>query len=153
MTVQVSTKFKERILGPESFMDIFEQGRILIYSGVQPTTADHAVTGTLLAQITLQGEPWLAGGSAGGLVWEQAGVWVGKPSAAQWRFEGQDTGVAAWFRIVGSAVDGGGLSYSAPRIDGAVGDTLETDFFLATLAITPSTSLEIQQFNFTLPPI
>lgn len=153
MTVQVSTKFKERILGAESFADIFAQGRILLYSGAQPESADFAVTGDLLAQVTLDGQPWTANGSDGGLIFELLGSWAIKPPTATWKLIGSGTGTAGWFRLVGAAEDTGDLSNASPRIDGTVDSSGTADFYLATLAITPSTSLEIQQFNFTFPPI
>lgn len=152
MTVQVSTKFKELILDGNSFKSIFDQGRVLVYTGAQPVSADHPVQGTLLGQITLDGQPWVANGSDGGLVWERYGAWMGKPEAATWRLEVTTGGTAGWFRIVGPAVDNGGLSYSSPRIDGAVGNS-GSDFYIVTPTLVANQSHVVQQFNFTFPPV
>ena len=43
--LQVSTKFKELILGPASFPSIFLNGSIAIYTGTQPAYADSRLAG------------------------------------------------------------------------------------------------------------
>jgi hypothetical protein len=151
--INMSTNFRERILGDESFGDIFNQGRVLFYSGAQPASADAAVTGTLLAQITLDGLPWSANGSDGGLIFAANGVVYGKPAAATWKLLGEASGTIGWFRLVGASQDTGDLSYNAPRIDGAVGSAGAIDFYLASAVVTAATELEVQQFDFTLPPV
>jgi hypothetical protein len=52
MTLRYSTYARNFMAGYGSFKDAFQNGRIEIYSGTQPTTADAAVTGTLLCTIT-----------------------------------------------------------------------------------------------------
>lgn len=52
MTLRVSTGARTFMAGIGSFKDAFQDGRIEIYSGAQPLTADAAVTGTLLCTIT-----------------------------------------------------------------------------------------------------
>lgn len=152
MALQVSTKFKERILGPESFANIFDYGRILVYSGSQPPTADIGATGTLLGEITADGLPWAAGG---GLLFEQAGPWVSKLRTQPWRYVGIAAGTAGWFRLVGRYADAGVLTYQLPRIDGAISDTLGAgvEMVFAENVVTTTTSFYLQQFLYTIPPI
>lgn len=52
MTLRYSTGFRNHLAGGGSFKNAFQNGRIEIYTGSQPATADAAVTGTLLCTIT-----------------------------------------------------------------------------------------------------
>lgn len=52
MALRYSTAARNFQAGVGSFKDCFHNGRIEIYSGSQPATADAAVTGTLLCTIT-----------------------------------------------------------------------------------------------------
>lgn len=153
MTVNVSTNFKAQILGPKSFAQIFNQGRILVYSGAQPASADFPVTGTLLGQITNLGLPWLPSSSEGGLLFGLTGAWAAKDLSQSWVLASSVAGTAGWFRLVGAGADSGDLSYNAPRIDGTVRADGNGDMNLETIALTAGYKLPIQQFLFTLPPI
>lgn len=52
MTLKYSTGARNFMAGYGSFKDAFQNGKIEIYSGSQPASADAAVTGTLLCTIT-----------------------------------------------------------------------------------------------------
>lgn len=52
MTLKYSTGARNAVMGFMPFKQAFHGGRIEIYSGSQPATADAAVTGTLLCTIT-----------------------------------------------------------------------------------------------------
>lgn len=52
MTLRYSTGVRNFMAEDGSFRDAFQNGRIEIYSGAQPASADAAVTGTLLCTIT-----------------------------------------------------------------------------------------------------
>lgn len=52
MTLKYSTGARQHLASRGSFRDAFQNGRIEIYTGAQPTNADAAVTGTLLCTIT-----------------------------------------------------------------------------------------------------
>lgn len=52
MTLKYSTAARNFMAGHGSFKDAFQNGRIEIYTGAQPATADAAATGTLLCTIT-----------------------------------------------------------------------------------------------------
>lgn len=149
MTLKASTRFKELILGPNSFETIFNGGRIVLYTGTQPTSPDMPIDGVAVGEVSLNGTPWGPGGASGGLTFERHGVWAAKPPAAAWVLRGLDTGAATWFRLYAGPADAGGLSYAHARLDGAMG----TDFVLPSYTITPATSVHIQQFLLTLPPV
>lgn len=154
MAIQVSTKFKERILGPESFPQIFNGGCIRVYSGAQPVTADAAATGTLLATVSNDGIAWTPGATGAGLVFVASGPWVTKDPARTWKMLGSAVGTAGWFRLVGPVADPGTLSYSVPRIDGSIGVAGSgAELVLSTTAVSVGSTLEIQQFAYTIPPV
>lgn len=52
MTVRISTALRNFIAQGGSYVSAFQNGRLEIYSGSQPATADTAVSGTLLCTIT-----------------------------------------------------------------------------------------------------
>lgn len=76
MTLKYSTAARNFMAGIGSYKDVFQNGRIEIYSGAQPATADAAVIGSLLCTITANsgvltnevlssGTVTLTGGAAG----------------------------------------------------------------------------------------
>lgn len=76
MTLRYSTGARNFMAAVGSFKDAFQNGRIEIYTGAQPATADAAVTGTLLCTISsssgaitnevlASGNVTLTGGSSG----------------------------------------------------------------------------------------
>lgn len=153
MTLRVSTKFKELLIGPTAFESIFNGGRILVYSGTQPVNADLAAEGTLLGQITNEGQAWTPGGSAGGLQFSRSGAWVTQGVGQDWRLVVSASGTAGWFRLVGPDNDAGGTTYAVPRIDGVVGSNGATELTLDSTALTAGQSITVQQFLYTLPPL
>lgn len=52
MTIRLSTAFRNHMMQHGSFKNTLQSGKLMIYSGSQPATADAAPTGTLLATIT-----------------------------------------------------------------------------------------------------
>lgn len=157
MGTEVSTGYAARgALGPEAFDTIFRDGCIELRSGPQPLNADAAPSGTLLARITRDGGAWTAGNPANGLRFQRAGRYVSKDPAHRWRLTGIASGTVGWMRLLPNAPDPGTLSFDAPRIDGTVGlvdTTGDVQFWLPTLAITPSTHIEITQFWYAVPPL
>jgi hypothetical protein len=154
MAVRTSTGYEARILGPQAFDDIFRDGCIEIRSTPQPDTADHAAAGVLLARVTADGGAWTAGNPTNGLRYSRDGRFATKNLLQRWVLQGVGTGVAGHFRVLPNAYDAGAESTVHPRIDGAIGlvDT-EGDYqlLLPTLAITPSTIIELPSWWFTTP--
>lgn len=153
MTVNVSSNFKARILGAESFASIFNGGRIAIFSGAQPSSADFVGVGTVLAYVTNLGLAWMPNGAQGGLNFTPSGVWMANDLNQSWRLVGRAAGTAGWFRLFGKSLDNNDLSYSAPRIDGSVGAVSVGDFRLVTTTMTVGYTAAVQQFLFSFPPI
>lgn len=153
MTARVSSKFKELILGPNSFESIFNGGRIVVYSGAQPASADYAASGTALATITTAGDAWAPNGSAGGLVFTRDGVIVSCATSPGWRMVVSVAGTAGWFRLYGKAEDAGFTSSSAPRVDGAIGTGGLVELVLESTALTAGQNSAVSSFIFTIPPL
>lgn len=97
-------------------------GVIQFYSGSQPTSADAAITGTLIGTTTLAGGSWTAGTSTNGLNFATAAsATIDKATAEEWRFTCTTAGTIGWGRFIGNPVDSGGVSVVLPRIDFSVG--------------------------------
>ena len=94
-----------------SFQRIFNLGFINVYTGTQPSTADMAPTGSLLATISNAGGGITLGEAASGVISKASGeTWSGTVVLA---------GVAGWARLY-AAGDDGALSTTEERLDGAV---------------------------------
>lgn len=155
MSVMLSTGYCAAIFGPTSFEQIFKFGCIEVYSGPQPVNADAAPTGTLLARITRNGTPWVAGSEAGGLEFVRSGRYVLKPSDHVWTMTGLATGVAGWCRLRTNNNDLGVADLDSPRIDGAVGlDGADaTQLYLQSVDISPGLLVPINHWWLAEPPI
>jgi hypothetical protein len=152
--LQVSTGFKQRILGPESFDQIFNGGAIAIYSGQRPDTADDPATGQLLGHFTTNGGAWGAGNLNNGLTWGRQGPFVIKPVTEIWRINPIATSQATWFRILGPQNDIGSLSFVLPRIDGDISSVPQAaEMRLLNPVLQVGTTRSLDYFVFTIPPV
>ena len=136
----------------------FNSGCIEIYVGVQPATPDLPAHGVLLGRITVNGGAWTPGMSANGLRFISAGRYAIKDPQQTWVLVGLGTGTARSFRLRANPPDTGGPSSTALRLDGAIGlvddgGTVDAQMFLPSTAITPATSLEINNWWYAVPPI
>ena len=115
MAIKTSTGLRNAMLATGSAKAALDGGRINIYAGAAPETADAAVGGaTLLCAITLNS-------TETGILFDTAavnGVLAKKPSET-WSGAIAATGTAAWYRHV-AAADDGTLSTTAPRLQGTV---------------------------------
>ena len=153
MTLQVSTGYTARILGPISFEDIFNGGAIAIYTGEQPESANEAPTGTLLGYVSANGAPWTPGSAANGLSFVRSGQWAGKNPAQAWAITPGVAGTAGWFRLL-TPGDAGGFSFDLPRIDGAISaDGLNAELRLLNPVLAIGVAKSIDEFLYTIPPI
>jgi hypothetical protein len=122
--INISTGAKTMLLTTGSLNSIFTTGCIWVYSGAKPATADDAVTGTLLGQITKDGAAWSAGAATNGLTFTSPAVLgVLSKSSDTWKLKGSAIGTVGWARFVGNAADAGSSSTSLPRMDFDVGTT------------------------------
>lgn len=156
MTDMLSTGFVNRRNNGEAFADIFNNGVIEIRSGVQPASADAAVTGTLLARITRNGGLWVAGSPSNGLQFVASGRFVAKHPDHVWRLVGVANGIAGYYRLLPNEADDGLASTTAARIDGAIGQADAPgnfQMFMPSLSITASLNEVVPHFWRGTPPL
>ena len=120
--LRFSTGLRNGILNSTGIKEAMADGILRIYSGAQPASADTAVSGTLLLEVTVDGGAFTSGVATNGLEFDAPtnGV-LAKAVAETWRGNGLAIGVAGWFRFFANPVDAGGSSTALPRIDGSVG--------------------------------
>jgi hypothetical protein len=145
MALRTSTAYKNGALNATGFKTQFTDGLLLLYTGTQPTSADAAVTGTLIAVITPSTYPWTADATGTSAVTTSQGLQWGTPAAGAiansgsqtWQGLSIATGTIGWFRFRGKAADpltaDTGPTYS--RFDGSVGTTTG-DLLLSVVNIT-----------------
>lgn len=133
--------------------DLLRNGVLRVYSGSQPTTPDDAVAGTLLLEVTVDGETFVHGSAANGLNWADAVDRVMSKAAAEtWKAAGEVNGTAAWFRFSGNPADTGleDTTKVLMRIDGTVGMN-NADLLLVSTAIVLDDVYYINSAAFTMP--
>lgn len=152
MAISISSGASQSLLGGAAFTTLFAGAVIDIYSGTPPATADDAVTGTFLGRVTLNGDAFTEGVLTNGLSFTASGPSIIKTPGAVWTLTGAADGYAAWWRLRGNAVDAGGISLTAPRIDGRIGlssDPLASLTFI-NLLVETGFKRDISSFTFRL---
>jgi hypothetical protein len=143
----VSTGFKNAILGPKSFAEIFNGGSIRLFSGARPAKADLAEPVVPVGSIKRIG----IGGV--GLKFVLSGTYVIKPVNDLWQFLADQPGSVHWWRLVGPGDDAGD-SLTLPRIDGDIGTSAApADLTLTQTLFDAGATLQIDSFLYTLPPV
>jgi hypothetical protein len=151
MTIRASSGLKAAMLGEVGFKAALADGVLRIYTGVQPADADQAVTGSLLATITLSGGVFNHGSPANGLNWDTPeGGTISKPAASTWTGTGSAVGVAGWARFSGNPVDSGVQSTSLARLDMSVGKGTG-DLQLSNVNIEVSAPVTVDVATIRLP--
>lgn len=140
MPIYMSSHAKARM--NERFPIIFSGGKINVYSGPQPASADMPPSGTLLATVTSQG----------GLQFITVGGYASKDPGQVWELQGQADGVAGWFRLLADPLDPGYASEDYARIDGLCWPLVDPHpgLVLPALSITSETLRPIEGFLFSL---
>ena len=135
-----------------SLKDILKDGKILIYSGAQPSSPDDAATGTLLLEVTSDGGTFVHGAFGNGLEFENDALdgELEKASAETWKGTAIATGTAGWFRFVGNPTDAGAASTTLPRFDGNIGIS-NADLNIPNTSIVTGRIYTIDTFKLTLP--
>ncbi len=149
MTVRLSTGTRTAIAGTTGLGALFANGVIEVRTGSQPTTADSAVTGTLLGTVTLASGPFVPGSPTNGLTFAAA-VAGTLSKTGTWSFVGIEDGTAGWFRLKGNAVDSGVSSTTAARIDGSIA-TSGADLNLSNIVVAVGAPSTIDVFSLTIP--
>jgi hypothetical protein len=143
----VSTGFKIAILGPSSFLEIFNGGQIRVFAGSRPSNPNFAEPSLPIGTINRVLEP------STGLQFLQDNDYILSPPADPWALTVLEPGTAAWFRLV-AAGDTYADSQTAPRIDGDIGTAANpNDMVLNVTTFTPNTVLSFSSFLYTIPPL
>lgn len=116
--LRFSTGLRTNIVGSTGLAASLENGVIEIYTGTQPASANAAATGTLLGIVTLASGPFTPGSPTNGLTFGDAADGA-VSKFGTWSFVGIAAGTAGWFRFKANAVDAGGVSTTAVRLDGS----------------------------------
>lgn len=140
--IQLSSGLRGAMLWDSGLRLMMWRGRINVYSGPQPQSADLAPTGTLLGYITEDGTAWVPGAEAGGLRTDGVGM-THLVHVGDWVLKGVASGTPGWWRFVWNDNDSGLDSPNLPRIDGVVGESL----FNLPSVINASTEVSGVEFN------
>ena len=119
-------------------------GRIDIYSGAAPASADDAPTGTLLVRVTKNGDGTglsMPGAPVGGL--------IRKPVSDVWRGTVLATGTAGYYRYVTKA-DSSNPSLTDCRMQGTVGE-VNAELILSNTNLVSGASQDIKDYTFVVP--
>lgn len=148
MIVRLSTGTRNALAN--AFDTTYANCTIHIYSGTQPTSANDAETGTLLAKITESGGTFTGGSATNGLNFDSAsGGVISKASGETWQGTGLAAGVATWARIYDNAYTTG-ASTSANRVDVDVA-TSGAALVMATTTISVGGTVTIDSATVTQP--
>lgn len=142
---KLSTGLRTAMLGSGSLKSVLDGGKIMIYDGTAPATADAAPAGTLLCTITNNS-------TATGITFGTAAAGViQKASAEVWSGANAASGTARYYRHVGSA-DTGAVSTTEPRIQGTIGVTGE-DLNLTSTTLSSGATQTIDFYSVSLPTL
>lgn len=146
--IRLSSGLRSSIVTNYGLGLLMQYGRIHVYTGSQPLSADFAPTGTLLATVSQDGITPISDQLPGGLELSggaQAGQLV---KVGTWVIRGSVAGTPGWWRFVWNSEDDASDSTFLPRIDGMVGESLVLGFPM----ISAFTSAEVAAFSLVLPP-
>jgi hypothetical protein len=127
-----------------SIKEIFKNGKIKIYSGTQPASANDAPTGTLLVTITVNGT------SQGISFNEASNGSISKNPTEVWSGTAVASGTAGWFRLQ-TYGDTESLSEADERIDGAIA-TSGAELNMSNTYISAGAVQTISVFDITINP-
>jgi len=150
MAIRFSEGLRDKMLGSADLKTAFTNSVLRIYSGVQPTSANDAKSGTLLLEVTESGGAFTHGASDNGLNFDapSAGV-IAKAAAEAWQGNGVADGVAGWARLSGNPLDDGTSSTTLARIDVAVAKT-GGDLNLSNTTIVSGAPTTVDVFQLTM---
>ncbi len=145
--IRLSSGLRTSMVTMYGLQAMMNYGRIFLFSGTQPESADDGPSSSTLGFISQDGIPPVVGSSVGGLQLAQGQVAGSLVKAGTWTLTGIAEGTATWWRFVWNSGDNGLFSVTLPRIDGAVGDSLT----LSNNYITTATDIDIADFILVLP--
>lgn len=122
MTIRLNKAARNAAVGQTGLAGAFKDGVILLYSGPQPTSAESAPTGTLLAKVTANGGVFTHGVATNGLNFIFVDGALQKDDTP-WLYKGEIGGTIGWARFLGNQDDDGSANVNTPRLDMSVGRT------------------------------
>ena len=142
--LKLSTGARNQLLATNSARLIFAAGFLRLYTGAEPASPDDAVTGTLLATISIS-----SGGT--GVNFDTAAVAgvLSKAPAEVWSGVNAATGAAAYYRHV-AAGDTGASSTTQARMQGSVG-VLGADLNLSSVSLVSAATTTIDYYSAAMP--
>lgn len=153
MAIRLSTAARIAMVATPGLAAALTNGKMKIFSGSQPTSADNAEQGTLLLEITIDAGAFVHGAPGNGLNFESGGDGsIDKASGEIWRGLGLVEGRGGWFRFVANPDDDGAARTDLNRIDGTVGlSGSGADGILSIVDFTVAQSVTCDKCKFTMP--
>jgi len=148
--MKASTGLRNKMLDTGSLKSLLDGGKIKIYSGTLPATADAAIgsagSNTLLSTIT-------DNDTVAGLNFDTAAAsgQLAKDPAQTWRGTNVASGTAAFFRFVQTA-DDGSSSTTAVRIQGTIA-SFGADLNISSVALSSGATQDIDNFIIAIPTL
>ena len=144
MALRLSQGTRQDMLGVKDFQTAFALSFINIYTGAQPSAANDAATGVLLATI-------YSNGTSIGISFDEpvAGA-ISKAVAETWSGTAVAAGTAGWFRLYDALDTPSGVSTLSSRVDGNIA-TSGADMNMSTTFIANGAVQTISTFTITLP--
>lgn len=146
MAIKASTGLRNALMVTGSLKDTLDGGKIRIFGGTAPATADEAESGTLLVELTLNSEgtglSFESTATNGTLVKDPAEVWSGTNVG---------TGTATYYRFV-AAGDTGAASGTDARVQGTVGIS-GADMNLSNINLVSGAPQLLDFYSLTLPTL
>lgn len=146
MAFKVSTGLRNHLMDTGSAFDALNGGRIKIYSGTVPSSADAAISGDSTLLVTIDdvggGLQFEATAADGALLKDSGQTWQGTNAA---------TGAATYYRFVAPA-DVGNLSTTAVRVQGNVG-LAGQELNISNVNLTSGNPQVIDYFALILPTL
>lgn len=143
MAVRLSTGARNKILDSGAADAFDSTGRINIYTGSQPASANDAASGTLLATLTLAADAVTAAASSGSLTFAT----ITSDTSAD------ASGTAGWGRIyrTGDTAPGSAAATSDRRLDFNIAETSGGDVNFDETAFVAGGTVAISSLTLSLP--
>lgn len=150
--VRISTAVQNALLGgSQNLRQIMNFGVIELYSGDAPESADFAPSGTLLARVTRDGEPFTPGFNAHTLtlIHIPALNSLTRNPQQQWVVTPIESGTVGWWRWRNFAPDPGDFSTTHVRVDGDYGEPFSgLSLVDPNLVVGNTQTIEVFQLTF-----
>lgn len=144
MTFKVSTGLRNYMLATGSARQALASGKIRIFTGAEPASADAAETGTLLCVIDKD-----AAGAGFSMDTAATGGVLAKVPADVLRGTVLASGTPGYYRHVGSA-DTGAASTTEPRLQGRIAQS-GAEGNITNIPMVSGATQDIDEYSFALP--